>query len=226
MDAGDWLTAVVGFVGVLVGGGITFFTERAFRADERRQLRAERINRVHRMTGVIFNELLVLNKQVLGHIPETYEGPTWRFMRTLIGVDATPIHYSPDDIGIIGGPKYDGIAADLAMLAAGRNNLTASLSYYNSLRPRLAEALAPYTTFEGNVATTSWEYKKNSTVVMLEMDTESLANLIAKHLLEMRQMIYRVTPAYNQMIAELYGPKNVASITLPDASFFITQTDQ
>lgn len=211
----DWASLAAGFVGVLVGGALTFFGERHFRSEERKTIRLERLNRLHRFTARLINELLVLHKGVVAQVPENPSLPLWMHVQPLVGHYATPVEFSLDDLGLLGGPKFGEISGRLELLAQERNAIVATLAIYNEHRARLMDALAPHVVFVGNG---ELNFKKESdadpTVVRLRAEANDLAVALVRDLRSVRQAITDILPGYNSAISELYGPKQKVGIEI------------
>lgn len=212
--SGVW--GIIGaLVGAAVGGYVTYSVERRFRKEDRDLVRRERINRVHRTTHKIFNEILNLHRQVQEHVPKDHKGQLWPLIMPMIGVDPAPLSYSIDDISVIAGPKFDDLSNELGECENFRNTIVACISHYNGLRGQLSEALMPFTRWVEGQAQTHVSYREDAAIVRLEIEVESLARQIASTLIEMHEKVYKIGPAYNAMLDDLLGTGNRSQILLP-----------
>lgn len=212
--SGIW--GIVGaLIGAVVGGYATYSVERHFRKEDRALVRRERLNRIHRTTHKIFNELLNMHRQMLERVPKDHNGQFWPYIMPMIGVDPAPLNYSIDDISVIAGPKFDELSNDLGECENFRNTIVACISHYNELRGRLSDALMPFTRWVDGQAQTHVSYRENAAIVRLEVEVESLAKQIASTLTEMHEQVYKLGPQYNAMLDDLLGEGNRSLLVLP-----------
>ncbi len=217
-SAVNLLPVIMPLIGVLIGGGITFGYQSYFRRQDRKRARKERLRRIHHTTADLANSIFDLYVGAHEHLPNGHKiapDDLWHQLPPMHGFDSEPIRYSVDDTAIMSGPKFDGIASQLRLLATRRNAVVSCIPIYNNLRREIGLATVPFQSIrDGDRIATDAKYREVAAIRLLELQTNSMAKQILAALLDLKDEILALIPRYNELLKELDGPKTTARIEL------------
>lgn len=180
-EIGIW-TAGIGFLGVLVGGAITYFIQWHFvRAEEKKRGRVQLV-RIQFLVNFCTHHIIQVGRALRRTIPVGHTGPLWPIVLPIITPEHAPVDVPVEDLAVLKGEPADEFVNTLAEVTRIHNLVYATLGHFNSLRTQLRDMVAPLSeiSMDSNSASVEFDSRQHPQIMAVIHECESLIETLMR----------------------------------------------